>query len=281
MAVMPSPNMTVLRHIVAAVVLGSLGCFARTPGGVGRPDAEPQCSGEPEDALPTDGLDVVVFNVAKGRGRNFDAALAELLPAAEVVLLQEVLLPRMAPAVCEGHSWLVAPTFSLCARPGEPSTGVATGSTARALVGRTAITHASEPVVGTPKASLLSAYALRGRDDTLLVVNVHGINFRPASYLRRQLDALVPAIAGHDGPVIVAGDFNTHHRARLDLLQRFADSLGLRPVFEGGPGDGRRRHLGWPLDHVLVRGLKVEQAEVVTIRGASDHRPLRVRVRVP
>ena len=279
---MPSANVIVLRNIVAAVVLGSLGCVARTPGGVGRPDAEPELFGEPASSLPADALDVVVFNVAKGRGRHFGATLAELLPDAELVLLQEVVLPEMVePLRAAGHSWLVARTFSFTGRADEPTTGVATGSTAKALSWRTAITHAGEPLLGTPKATVLSAYALRGRDDALLVVNLHGINFRPAPFLQRQLDALAPAIAGHRGPVILAGDFNTHHRRRAQMLARFTESLDLRAVFTDEPRDDRRRHLGWPLDHVFVRGLVVERAEVVPAPHASDHRPLRVRLRVP
>ena len=274
--------MLVLRSIVVAAVVGGLGCLARTPGGVDQPDAEPQLFGAQAGALRTDALDVVVFNVAKGRGRNFESALAELLPPAELVLLQEVVVPEMVEPLREaGHSWLVARTFSFTARSGEPSTGVATGSTARALTWRNAITTAGEPLTGTPKASLLSAYALRGRDDALLVVNVHGINFRRAPFLARQLDALAPAIAGHDGPVIVAGDFNTHHRARAEVLERFTESLELHPAFDDGPKDGRRRHLGHPLDHVFVRGLVIDRAEVVPLRGASDHRPLRVRLHLP
>lgn len=271
----------VLRSLVAAIVFGGLGCVVRAPGGVGQPDVEAQRFGEPADALPTDALDVVVFNVAKGRGRRLHVALAELLPSAELVLLQEVVVPEMLePLRAEGHSWLMARTFSFTARADEPSTGVATGSTARALSGRTAITHAGEPLVGTPKATLLSAYALRDRDDALLVVNLHGINFRPAPFLQRQLDALAPAIAGHHGPVILAGDFNTHHRRRAEALERFTASLGLRAVFADANDDGRRRHLGRPLDHVFVRGLDVERAEVVRAPDASDHRPLRVRLRV-
>lgn len=279
---MPSSKVIALRSILVAVVLSGLGCVARTSGGVGQPDAEPQLFGEPARSLPTDALDVVVFNVAKGRGRRFDAAIAELLPSAELVLLQEVVLPEMLePLRAEGHSWLMARTFSFTARADEPSTGVATGSTARALTWRTAITHAGEPLVGTPKATLLSAYALRDRDDALLVVNLHGINFRPAPFLQAQLDALAPAIAGHHGPVILAGDFNTHHRRRAEALERFTASLGLQPAFADTDDDGRRRHLGRPLDHVFVRGLVVERAEVIRVPDASDHRPLRVRLRVP
>lgn len=279
---MPSAKVLAVRHIVTAVALGSLGCVARSPGGVGQPEPEPRLFGAPSSALPTNELDVVVFNVAKGRGPGFDAALADLLPPAELVLLQEVVLPDMLePLRAEGHSWLVARTFSFTARAHEPTTGVATGSTARALIWRNAITHTGEPLSGTPKATLLSAYALRDRDDALLVVNLHGINFRPAPFLQRQLEALAPAIAGHHGPVIVAGDFNTHHRRRAEALAGFTESLGLHAVFADEPNDGRRRHLGRPLDHVFVRGLIVEQAEVVRAPNASDHQPLRVRVRVP
>ena len=259
-----------------------LGCVARSPAGVGRPEAEGRLWGQPATALPADAIDLVVFNAAKGRGRHFEDAMAELLHDAELALLQEVVVPDMDAALDDAElSWVVARSFSFTARRGEPATGVATGSTARAQAVRSSITANTEPFARTPKAALLSTYALEGTSQRLLVVNVHCINFRRAAFLAAQLDALAPAVAGHSGPVIVAGDFNTHHRRRVEVVERFIEALGLRPAFADEADDDRTRVLGRPLDHVFVRGLVVERAEVVHVLGASDHRPLRVQLRLP
>ena len=36
---------------------------------------------------------------------------------------------------------------------------------------------AREPLLRTPKATLVTEYALAGRQDTLLVINIHAVNF--------------------------------------------------------------------------------------------------------
>lgn len=249
-------------------------------------------AGQPAPALSREGIDVLVWNVEKARRAAWPSELAALMPGKELVLLQEAYLaPRMTASLAAWTDleWRMSPSFAFAWRQGEPTTGVVMGSAARALQSQAFITRDTEPLAGTPKAALAATYALAGRaelDERLLVVCMHGINFRRAHALVAQLEALEPVIREHHGPVILAGDLNTHHRARMEAVEEFTARLGLWSVFDNrraGPrgrahADGRRRFRGWPLDHVYVRGLVVEDVQVVVGSRGSDHAPLVVRV---
>lgn len=93
-----------------------------------------------------------------------------------------------------------------------------------------------------------------------------------------QLRALAADAASHDGPVVIAGDFNSH--GKVGELARKGFTWVTRDV-----GDTARfTLLGIPLaglsyDHVLARGLEAstEPGSVGVVqdnRGASDHRPV-------
>ncbi|MGL9734617.1 MAG: endonuclease/exonuclease/phosphatase family protein, partial [Symbiopectobacterium sp.] len=82
----------------------------------------------------------------------------------------------------------------------------------------------------------------------------------------------------HAGPVIMAGDFNTWSRQRIDALYQFASEIALREV--RFIDDQRRRTFGRPLDFVFYRGLHVMQSSVL-VTQASDHNPLLVEFQLP
>jgi endonuclease/exonuclease/phosphatase (EEP) superfamily protein YafD len=110
------------------------------------------------------------------------------------------------------------------------------------------------------------------------VANLHSINFAAGTGVyRAQLQAVADALAGHTGPIVVAGDFNTWNEARDREVRALASRLSLVPVVF--PDDARRRFLGRIFDWFYVRGLEVDNAtawEVTT----SDHNPLLVTLRV-
>ena len=116
---------------------------------------------------------------------------------------------------------------------------------------------AREPWLGTPKATGITEYALRGSDEPLLAVNLHAVNFELApTRFRSQFRALGDVLDGHTGPVIVAGDMNTWSAGRQSLVDAFMAEHGLGSVrFED---DLRTRAFGRALDHIYVRGLQAE-----------------------
>lgn len=127
-----------------------------------------------------------------------------------------------------------------------------------------------EPWLRTPKAVL--AVRIAGSRQNLLVVNLHGINFTLGSgAYRRQLQAIAELVRAHEGPAIVAGDFNHWNPWRRGVLEEFRASLGLDEV--SFAPDWRSRHLGSPVDGAFVRGLRVISATAYPT-SRSDHNPI-------
>ena len=115
---------------------------------------------------------------------------------------------------------------------------------------------------------------------SVLCLNIHSLNFKLGlTGFRDQLAWLMEDIAGHHGPVILSGDFNTWSGRRMDLLLRMAESVQLRRV--DFPAGGRKRNLPWlDLDHVFYshRSLRVmpASAKILGHVRSSDHAPLLV-----
>jgi endonuclease/exonuclease/phosphatase (EEP) superfamily protein YafD len=210
-------------------------------------------------------FELLCWNVHKERHRSFAAELVRFGTDAHLVLLQEAIRTDALPL----RSWTMVEAFRFV-NGGTPA-GVATGTAASTFDAQALYSSRREPLARTPKSALATKVRLHG-GLVLLVINIHGVNFRNARALQDQLEDLDPIVAAHAGPVIVAGDFNTWTRRRATALEAFAARHELERVFTGR---GAPR-----LDAVFQRGLTVEDATVLRSR-ASDHDALRVRFAVP
>ncbi len=239
--------------------------LALVAGCVHVPEAPVTLSGgsAPRSELP-ETFELLCWNIYKERRRGVVPELERFAARADLVLLQEAVRPDTLPT----RSWTMVQAFRFV-RGGAPA-GVATGSVAPPMQQLPLHSPEREPFARTPKSALVTKVPIEG-DAVLLVVNVHGVNFRRADALHDQLAALEPIVAEHVGPVVVAGDFNTWSPRRVAVVDAFAARLGLAPVFtdRGGPR----------LDGVFQRGLSVRHADVLTTRS-SDHAALRVRFAV-
>ena len=219
--------------------------------------------------LAAAGFTLSSWNMCKGCRQGWKGDLRQLADQSDLLLLQEAHMQEPLEQLLDasGLDWSLVHAFSLDGWPA----GVLTGARVHPLA--VCAQRISEPFLRVPKTAMLSYYALEGRTESLLVVNVHGVNFAPGSTdLAHQLLPLQERIARHDGPVIVAGDFNTWSRRRMAVLRQLARKNGLRAVsFEGTPS----RHFGRQLDHIYYRGLIVQHAWVTALRS-SDHYPLNV-----
>ena len=129
----------------------------------------------------------------------------------------------------------------------------------------------AEPLIQIPKVASVMSFPLE-KGDSLLLINVHLINFEwGISAYQTQLEQLFSFIENHQGPIIMAGDFNAWNETRLYLVNNLMQKYGLDSVTLSQ--DERVRFLGYPLDYIFKRGVKVARAtsEVVT---SSDHNPL-------
>lgn len=220
--------------------------------------------------LPSGPLRVLSWNLYKGQASGWQNDLAHYAAEHDLLLLQEAVLTAELRRVLEGSGqrWQMAAAFAW----GDVERGVMLA--ARTAPVATCTLRSFEPLFPLPKSSLVARYALAGRSDTLAVANLHGVNFElGASRFAQQLEAVAGELAGHRGPMILAGDFNAWSAARDAALIAVARRLGLEELrFDP---DHRRTAFGRHLDRFFVRGLVVRWS-VSPVVTSSDHNPLRV-----
>lgn len=220
-----------------------------------------------------DELEILSWNIQKTSNQNWQQDLARLGDSAHLILFQEAVhkadFSQAIPV--ETHNEF-APGY----RRGDLQTGVMTVSASSPTVA--CDLSINEPWLRTPKATSIAQYRLENREEHLLVVNLHAVNFSLGmkSY-QSQLSALDEYLESHPGPIILAGDLNTWSKKRLAFVNEFTGRHGLNPVvFEP---DHRSKVFGKALDHVYVRGMEAHFAEAIQV-DSSDHNPLRVKLRL-
>ena len=224
-------------------------------------------------ALP-DPLRVASWNIHKGFDAGWQAELARIATD-DVVLLQEAWLDDALRATLDraGLSWQMAGAFLMNGR----DAGVLTAARAAPLVSCTVRTW--EPLLGTPKSALIARFRVRGHGATLAIANLHAINFTLSAggAYGRQLDAVRTELAAHDGPIVLAGDFNTWSDERVAAVDALARGLGLSAV--AFRPDARERFSDHVVDYIFVRGFDVIDARAVAVTS-SDHNPVFAVLRV-
>ena len=220
------------------------------------------------------GFNLMNWNMLKGRRRGWRKDFVRLSRGNDVILLQEAYLSdELRNTLSSAKSnWNLATSVRYWGR----ESGVLTASENAPEV--ICIHRFDEPLLNTPKTSLFTRFSMLPRHPYLVIVNVHAVNFTmdTASY-QNYWQELETILESHDGPLIVAGDFNTWNAERLAVVAMAARRLNLQPVrFEP---DRRSRFFGQVVDHVYYRGLVPSNAvvhEVVT----SDHNPIQVNFKL-
>ncbi len=209
------------------------------------------------------------WNTQKQAHVEMQDALSLLGRQADLILLQEALVDHSHIANIDAQLyWVFAPGYIRSS----VSTGIMTASRVAPL----AYCKFSniEPWLGSPKATNITRYGLSGTDETLLVINVHLINFTLGiSAMQTQLEQALDFVALHDGPVIISGDFNTWSKEREIVVASMLGKHGLQPV--QFINDQRTRIFGRPVDHFYVRGIQTAVATSYPTEN-SDHNPISV-----
>ncbi len=226
--------------------------------------------------LPADSLDVLVWNVKKGAKETFGSEIQRLGEDKDIFLIQEAFT---SPEFIQKISWFsdyqwelgISFTYRLYSNNG---TGNMIGARVKPTWVKVEHTVDLEPVTETPKTTAYAKYPVAGREEELLVISMHGINFTSFEAFARHLEQVRGEIERHSGPVILAGDFNTRTKERMAQVRTFTNSLHLLEV-KFVNGNLRMTAVGSNniLDHAFLKGFKVRHAEVFPSRG-SDHQPL-------
>ncbi len=226
-------------------------------------------------------IKVLSWNIAKRNlnktwVRDFSKIIEQYQP--DIVCLQEFRMGitfKNTLGIAE-MAWSFAPNFIDTHH--NAYSGILTAAKINPTTRKAIVTKHHEPIIKTPKASLITEYSLSNKRETLLAINSHLINFVDLTKFKTQLHELEFALSAHRGPLIFSGDFNTWSRKRAALLELAVTRLGLTPV-GFAPHESKkikRFLLSPPLDHIFYRGLseKKASAKVLDHISSSDHKPL-------
>jgi len=224
------------------------------------------------DALPQV-FELLLWNMQKCRGKEWQRDFLELIHDRHLLLLQEASLSAVNLEIFDQHEqyfWTMARSFTHLKRQSE--NGVKTGCRAEPVDTLCYPSPNFEPLVQTHKMLLQTSYAIDGSDESLMVVNLHALNFSRFASYQKQMSQIHSAAAEHRGPMILAGDFNTWSKNRYSHLQELTEGLGLREAEISRKS--KARHLYRHLDHLFYRGLQLQKAEIVDSVSSSDHLPI-------
>jgi endonuclease/exonuclease/phosphatase (EEP) superfamily protein YafD len=298
--------LTAVKRLASSVLLAVLcGCITLTvepravvsvPGGAARVttlkceavDRVLQAAGEGDaaDALDRRPLRLLVWNIHKQADSGWERDLSGFAAASDVMLLQETVLQPPLRDILDhsGLRWVLASSFLL----GADDIGVLTATRIAPIASCTQ--RVVEPLIRIPKSAVISwlpitdtrtgtrTDARADSRETLAIANVHSINFELApDVYRAQLEALADALAGHRGPIIFAGDFNTWNDARDGVVAETAARLGLTELHLRV--DQRAVFFGRHLDHIFIRGLELIDVGAIPVTS-SDHNPLAATLRI-
>lgn len=159
------------------------------------------------------------------------------------------------------------------------ATGVSTASRIPPIDISYQRSHHREPLIDTPKMIIQTKYELEGLEESLLLLNIHAINFVSAQKLEHQLLATTEVIKEHQGPIVFAGDFNTWSKKRIRLLKSFFSSHQFTEISFSN-GNQRTKVFGNIIDYIFVKGLRAHESTIYDHLNSSDHKALSVNLAV-
>lgn len=227
--------------------------------------------------LKADSIKVLVWNIKKTQEGPWKTEFSEYSRGKDLFLIQEAYdTDRFLDVIksYDGFRWDMGKSFTYNLYNNH-ATGTMVGSSAEPE--EITVTHTTdyEPMTNTPKALTYARYGLEGSDKSLLVISVHAINFTTIGPFKRNMLQARAEIEKHDGPVLFAGDFNTHHKLRTNYLMNMMKELKFTTIkFINGHQRMKFKLTGSILDHGFVRGLNVKHAEVLGRAKGSDHKPM-------
>ncbi len=224
-------------------------------------------------ALDPGNIAFLNWNIYKGNGDNWQKDLTAFADNHHVMTIQEAMLDEDMEALLKtfDFNWTMNTAFHL------------NGDAAGVMnVASTSSIHScgfkvNEPLIRIPKAALVSYYPIDDSDESLLVANIHGINFTfGVSSYREQLDQLYDAVKHHHGPMIVAGDFNSWSDSRMEVVDQLVKRLELSRLEYSI--NNKTHVFGNAIDHVFYRQLEPVSNKVLQVTS-SDHNPISVNFR--
>ena len=225
-------------------------------------------------ALNPERISILNWNIYKGKRENWVLDFKRYSYKHDVLMIQEAHLGDVLQSVLDNEHqyWALNAAFNYQ----DKATGVMTASRVKPL--RSCGQSIAEPIIRYPKTSLISYYPVEGMNENLLVANIHGINFTfGVGAYKEQIENLYDVMKYHNGPIVLAGDFNTWSDKRMLIVDDLAQRLSLESLDYAS--HNRTVVFGNALDHVFYRGLEPVEHDTWYVTS-SDHNPTRVSFRV-
>ena len=229
----------------------------------------------PAQQLNPQYISMINWNIYKAQEENWSEDFSALIENRDLVLIQEAVnQPRVTQLLDHQHPyWHLNNAFYYEGH----EAGVLTASRRQAIF--SCGIRTSEPLIRIPKTVLINLYPLAGSEQKLLVANLHGINFSLGTgAYSEQIEQMVRIIQQHEGPLIIAGDFNSWSEARNQILNNMIEGLSLQSL--SYENHNRITLFGHALDHVFYRGLELIHEETRQV-SSSDHNPIKASFRLP
>lgn len=227
-----------------------------------------------ERSLDPNNIRIFNWNIYKSRMPGWREDFVGFAEQSDIMIVQEVFINNvMSQALFQLNHFHMGLAVSFLMKEILP-TGVGTFSRVAPSQILPQRTTDREPFVKSPKMNLVTKYPLTGREETLLVINIHGLNATNTKSYLRQLELTREVIANHRGPAVFGGDFNTRNRSRRKKTNRFMEEFGFQQVL--WHEDSRLN----PLDHIYIKGVTLKESQLL-LRETSDHPAFYVEVSVP
>jgi endonuclease/exonuclease/phosphatase (EEP) superfamily protein YafD len=224
--------------------------------------------------LDSSDFKMLTWNVLRGKEDGWKEDFKHLTEYKDILTIQEArLTDDLREVLKEGHyNWDLSAAFKYRGA----DTGVLTAS--KLEPDFTCTFRIKEPLISIPKTVLVTLYPLSNTDKSLMVVNIHSINFSLGTEeFYTQLQKVETILLKHNGPMIFSGDVNTWSEKRLAILKDLSIRLGLKAVTFNK--HDRTKVFGHDIDHIYYRELTVSDATVIKV-DSSDHNPMLVSFRL-
>lgn len=242
-----------------------------------------------KEANINDSIRIVNWNIHKeGNLSEWKKVITRIVKdkKPDFILLQEVRLDgKVGDFISKDlkYGWEFSP--NLYQGKYDAYSGVLTASHIKPKMVESALSNETELFSKIQKTVLFTKYPIGSPSLELLVVNIHGININiDLDGFKEQIRYIAEVVMRHDGPVILAGDFNTWKEARLDHLSKLVKEMELVKIDFGSNADYVETMFGNPLDHIFISKEKLEvikgSQDVIVDIKSSDHSPLFVELRI-
>ncbi|MGZ5208122.1 MAG: endonuclease/exonuclease/phosphatase family protein, partial [Sulfuricurvum sp.] len=177
-----------------------------------------------EETLPSE-FGLLSWNVHKQNLQfHFNLYFGELLQryTIDLIALQEVKINPSNHHFFDNFHFSFSPNITFW----NHTYGVLNGSLIAGKATFSLLSTYRESLIQTHKSAIFSYYPLYN-GNTLLLVNLHAINFRATKIYSKEIEAILERVRHHEGAMIVTGDFNSWNRNRMNIILQLMGDLRL------------------------------------------------------